>query len=399
MPVEIRTVAPDEMAAWGRSVSVPFLRPPKEDDPEAGRHERPPGGRAWAAVDGDRFVGNSATYFRTVNLPGDPCPVVPMAGVTAVGVHPTHRRQGILTRLMTAMLDDARERGEPVAGLIASESVIYGRFGFGVATYAARRVIDPRHGALLRPAPPADVRILDAGEAAKVIPELFARSIRATPGEVGRSGEVWERYVFADHEQWRGGRSANFYAASADAYAIYRVQEDHAADTARLHVSQVCGVTAGAEAALWAFLLGVDLVEEIEAFPCPVADPLALRLADPRRLRTTQVTDFLWLRVLDIPAALTTRRYRTPGRVVIDVAGEGRWALDAGPDGATCDRTDAGADLRLGHCELGSMLLGTVPASLLARAGRIDEDRPGALEVADAVFRPGPVAPFDHTGF
>ncbi|MHB1929014.1 MAG: GNAT family N-acetyltransferase [Acidimicrobiales bacterium] len=413
MSVEIRTVEPEEIGKWGRSVGVAFLHPPsRESDQEGERHEPPPPGRAWAAVDGDRFVGNAATLPRTVNLPapaGADCLPVPMAGVTAVGVHPSHRRQGILRRMMAAMLDDARERGEPLAGLLPSESVIYGRYGFGVATFAAKTEIATARSAFGRPVAPADVRIVDPEEASKLIPSLFAGAIRRTPGQVDRPDVVWERYVFADHADWRHGHSANFYAVAADGYAIYRVEEPPGSETARLHVRDVCASTADAEAALWRFLLDVDLVDGVVGFPRPVPDPLSLRLADPRQLRTTVLTDFLWLRVLDTAAVLTGRGYRSSGRLVLAVEGAddpaaGTWVLEAGPDGASCERARAGAsaasvDLRLGLPELASLALGTLPASALAGAGRLVEERPGALDDADVLLRAGPVAPFDLTSF
>jgi predicted acetyltransferase len=407
---EIRTVEAGELHLWGRSVGVAFLVPPgPEADEEGRRHDPPPPGRAWAAVDGERFVGNCATLQRTVTLPaaaGRDCPVAAMAAVTAVGVHPSHRRQGILSRMMGAMLQDARDRGEPLAGLEASESVIYGRYGFGVATFAAKREIATARGAFVSPVAPADVRIVDPDEASKTIPGLFAESIRRVPGQVDRPETVWERYVFADPSDWRRGRSANFYAVAPDGYAIYRSEDLPGGDAARLHLREVCAATPGAEAGLWRFLLDVDLVEEIVAFPRPVLDPLAPRLADPRRLRTTMLTDFLWLRVLDTAAVLGARGYRSAGRLVIAVDGPddpatGTWVLDAGPDGASCTRARRGtsADLRLGLSELATLLLGTLPASALASAGRVVEERSGAIDEADVLFRAGPVAPFDMTTF
>lgn len=413
MALDVRLIVSEERKAWERSVGIPFLHPAADDPADDEQHwDQAPLDRTWAAVDGDRFVGNAAVFPRHVNLPGPaggPCPVVPMAAITAVGVHPTHRRRGLLRRLMQAMLEDAVSRGEGVAGLQASEAGIYGRFGFGVATFAAERRIDPRRGGFLRPAPETQVRMLEPEEAEKVLPELFARTIARTPGQVDRTDGAWRYDVFQDLPAWRRGRSANFYAASDDGYVQYR--SERTPDGARLHVRDVCATSPDAEAGLWRFLLDIDLVSEIVAHHRPVVEPLAFRLADPRALETTGVEDFLWLRVLDPAAMLSRRSYRAAGRLVLDVGAAdaplldpdpavGRWALDAGPDGATCRAATGSepADLRLGVAELGTLLAGAASASTLAAAGRVEEVTAGALAAADVLFATDPV-PFDTTGF
>ena len=415
MVAEVRLIQPDERKAWARSVGVPFLHPVTEDPADDEQHwEETPLDRTWAVADGDRFVGNAAVLDRRINLPGPvggDCPVVPLAAVTAVGVHPSHRRRGLLHRLMRVMLEDALRRGDPLAGLQASEAAIYGRFGFGVATFAAERRIDTRRSAFCRPVPEAEVRLLEPSEAAKILPGLFEASIARTPGQVDRTEGTWKWEVFHDFPSWRRGRSANFYAASDEGYALYRAEPVSGAPGHRLHVREVCAASPGAEAALWRFLFDIDLAGEVEARPRPVVDPLALRLSDPRALETTGITDFLWLRVLDPAAVLAERAYRATGRLVIEVGAPpaavldpdpavGRWVLDASPDGATCRPAPASetVDLRLGVAELGTLLTGTVTASVLAVAGRAEELRAGALGVADMLFATGP-APWDITGF
>jgi len=415
MAPEVRLIQPDERKAWVRSVGVPFLHPVTEDPADDEQHwEETPLERTWAVVDADRFVGNAAILDRRVNLPGPAggdCPVVPFAAITAVGVHPSHRRRGLLHRLMKVMLEDAIRRGDPLAGLQASEGAIYGRFGFGVATFAARRRIDTRRSAFCRPVPDADVRLVEPSEAAKVLPGLFEASIARTPGEVDRTEGCWKWDVLHDFPAWRRGRSANFYAVSGEGYALYRAEAIPGAPGSRLHVREVCATSPDAEAALWRFLFDIDLAVEVEARPRPVVDPLALRLVDPRALETTGITDFLWLRVLDPAAVLSKRAYRATGRLVIEVGAAqaavleadpavGTWVLDASPDGATCRLAAASetVELRLGVADLGTLLTGTVTASVLAAAGRAEELRPGALGVADMLFATGP-APSDITGF
>ncbi len=415
MAPRVRPITAEEWTAWGRSVGVPFLHPVSDDPADAEQHwERPPLERTWAIVDGNRFVGNAAVLTRRVNLPGPaggPCPAVPMAAVTAVGVHPTHRRRGLLRRLMEAMLTDAVARGEPVAGLQASEAGIYGRFGFGVATFAARRRIDPRRGAFARPAPEAEVRLLDPAEAATTLPGIFERAVARTPGQVDRTEGSWTWEVLHDPPALRNGRSAQFHAVTDDGYVLYRAERVAHRDGRRLRVTDLCATSPEAEAALWRFVLGIDLVDEVEAFPRPVVDPLAHRLADLRALGTTGIEDFLWLRVLDPPSALSSRSYRRGGRLVLEVEppeaatldpdpAVGRFVLDASPEGAIARPAlpGRGADLRLGLPDLATLLVGAVPASILAAAGRVAELTAGSLTTADGLFATQP-PPFDATGF
>ncbi len=413
MAPQVRLIRPDERKAWVRSVGVPFLQPVTEDPADDEQHwEETPLERTWAVDDDGRLVGNAATFGRRINLPGRPgedCPAVPLAAVTAVGVHPTHRRRGLLRSLMRAMLEDARSRGERLAGLEASEAGIYGRFGFGVATFAAKRRIETRRSAFARPVPDATMRLLAPTEAARVLPGLFEAAIAGSPGQVDRTEGTWKWGVFHDFPAWRQGRSANFYAACDDGYAIYRSERVPGAGR-RLRVQEVCATSPLAEAAIWRWLFDVDLVFEVEARLRPVVDPLAFRLVDPRALETTGVGDFLWLRVFDV-AVLAERSYRSSGRLVLDVVAPdaevlepdpavGRFVLDASPAGAECRPAPAGeaADLRLGVTELGSLVLGSVSASTLASAGRLEELRPGALGVADLLFRTWPEA-WSVTGF
>jgi predicted acetyltransferase len=418
MAVDVRLIEPDEEDRWVRSVSIPFLEVPTQD---AHDHWLPhlELGRTWAAVEGDRFVGNSCVFSRDVTLPGGPdapTPTIPLAAVSAVGVHPTHRRRGILRRLMGAMLADARDRHEPLAGLQASEAGIYGRFGFGCATTVAEVTIRSQGSMFAQPAPPLDLRLCDADEAAKILPALFDRLRRTRAGQVSRDDAFWADF-WLDRLKLRHGATARFYVVGDDGFATWRIADGWPAPgPPRMLVEDLAGPTPEIEAALWRFLLDVDLVHEVVAAPRPVDEPLRWRLADPRRLRVTGSRDFLWLSVLDVPAAFTTRGYRRADRLVFEVLpaaspldgggrqgidpAAGRWMLEAGPDGSTCRaaRTGETTDLRLGAADLGPILLGGVEPSLLAAAGRVAELRPGALDRADALFGARP-QPFSQTGF
>ena len=421
-PVEpvVRRVEPDEESAFRRSVMIPFLDPFAGDPEQVADFElwstTSELDRAWVVDTGDGFAGNCAIYSLDVTLPsspGRPCPTTPMAGVTAVGVHPTHRRRGFLRRMMAAMHDDARSRGEAVAGLEASESAIYGRFGYGPAANLAEYSIDTRASAFSSPAPELDVTLVDREGAAAVLPELFDRQRRTRGGEINRRPGYWTQ-LLADPPHRRGGSSARFHAVCDHGYVLYRSGRDtnvFRGERATVAVEELRGETAEVEAALWRFVLDLDLVGQVTVARAPVDEPVRWRLADPRQLRTVGIEDRLHLRILDTAAALEARGYQAAGRLVLDVlppatsegdadAAPGRWVLEAGPEGAACRRARRGeeADLRLGLPALGSLYLGGVPASLLAAGGQVEEVREGALLAADRLLTTRP-APRSGTGF
>jgi predicted acetyltransferase len=419
MNVEVRQLRPGEETAFIRSVRVPFLDPTTDDPGERAfdeRHARDlEGERAWVAEEQGHLVANAAISSMDMTLPASPgseAPVIPFAGVTAVGVHPTHRRRGLLRQLMACLLADARARGEAFAGLIATESVIYGRFGFGHATSAADMCIDSREASMLHAAPRPDIRLVDADEAGKVLPELFDRQRRVRAGEPNRKALYWEERL-TDRPQRRQGANALFHAVCDEGYVSYRVHEGDIlrGDRYRLVVEELRGLTPELEASLWQFVFDIDLVGEVRARRRPVDDPLRWRLADSRRLRVTDMVDWLYVRILDVPAAFEARGYRRDGRLILDVlpplddlegqadGATGSWVLEAGPDGASC-RPAGGqaADLRLRVTDLGAVYLGGFPASLLAAAGRIEELRPGSLDLADGLLATSP-APFTGTTF
>lgn len=417
MDVKIRRLRPGEEERFVRSVFVPFLEPSTgEPDSEADIQdwaESTEADRAWVAEEGDRFVANCAINTMDLTVPAPPgrdCPVLPMAGVTAVGVHPTHRRRGLLRQMMAEMLDDARRRSEPVAGLLASESVIYGRFGFGHATDGHELSIDRRRAFFVRPGaiPPA-LRLIEREEAGKVLPSLHDRLRRRRPGDPNRAGSKWES-ILRDrpHRRPRGAVGA-FTAVCDDGYVRYRAFEG---DTYGVMVEDLYGADPEVEAGLWRFVLELDLVDEVRARRRPVDEALRWRLGDPRQLKVRHAEDMLWLRVLDVPAALEARGYRRPGRLVLDLrppaeatSGErdpavGRWVLEAGPDGAACRRAHSGeaADLTMEITDLGSLYLGGFRPSALAAGGRVTELRAGSLDLADGLFG-APLAPQTGTGF
>ena len=418
MDLEIRKVERGEEEEFIASIRVPFLDPATGATDQADWLDRAIRAteldRSWVAVDAGRFVANCGFHSLDVTLPaapGQPCPVIAMGGVTRVGVHPTHRRRGLLRRMMAEMLDDSRARGEAIAGLMASESVIYGRFGFGLASEVAEYTIDSREAAFVAPAPGLDLHLLSKDEVAKLLPDLYDRQRRSRAGEPSRLTTTWEEYI-ADETPNRHGGNPLFWAACDDGYVVYRALEESAYwQRERLVVEELRGLTPEVEAGLWQFVFGIDLIDEVTAKRRPVDEPLRWRLADPRQLRQTQLDDRLYVRVLDMKAAFEARGYRVDDRLVLEVtpppvdegvrdAVPGRWVIEARDGAAACQPAGSAdqADLRLDVTALGSLYMGGFPASLLAAAGRIEQLRSGALERADRLFGTWP-APSTVTGF
>lgn len=406
MTFDIRPIEPDEFAAFRRVNDAAFGWQPSNADIEA---DRPllETDRTLAAYDAGRIIATAAAFSFELTLPGlvspksdTTAPMVPVAGVMGVGVLPTHRRRGLLRALMRRQLDDVRARGESMAVLTASESVIYGRFGYGLATSALGVDIDPRHGAFGRPVEGHDhLTLLDHDAATELLPAVYDRWRRQQPGALDRSDARW-RHTLRGARKPQDGASALFCVAyeptpgQVDGVAIYRVRgqwTDGIAGGALL-LRELFAVTPVAYAALWQYLLGVDLVNSVQCSNRPVDEPLRWLLADPRRLRVTRHTDDLWLRVIDVPAALAARRYGVEDSLVLEVSdpflpdNAGRYALEGGPDGAACRPTTAEADLALSVADLGAILLGGVRPSALAYAGRVVEQSKGAPRRADALF-------------
>ena len=364
--------------------------------------------RTLAAFEGDKIVGTGRLYSLELTMPGGR--LLPAAGVSWIGVLPTHRRRGILTAIKRTQLDDAAERGEQLAILYASESGIYRRFGYGVSTSSMSVSVERRHSAFLKPVPAGRVRLVEEDDARKLFPEIFDRARRTQPGAVQRVDAWWPDEFFWRDPNEKGTR---YYCicespdGNLDGYAAYRFEASWDNDpNGTVHVTDLVTVSPAARAVLWRYLLDVDLVDTIKAWVVPVDEPLRWLLRESRRMRVTRLGDSLWVRVLDAPAALSARTYATSGRVVFEVldpirpdaGAAGRVALDGGPDGAEARRTSDEPDLVLGVAELGGILLGGVRPSALARAGLVDERTPGALAVADAMFAVDPL-PFSMTDF
>jgi predicted acetyltransferase len=405
---ELRPVTREELPAFTRTDLAAFGERPS--DPA--RLELDWTGleldRTLAAFDGDEIVGTGRLFSFELTMPGGQ--LLPAAAVSWIAVLPTHRRRGILTAIKRTQLDDAAERGEPLAMLYASEGGIYRRFGYGIATSSIGVTVESRYSAFLHPVPPGKVRLVEDDEARKVFPEIFDRVRRAQPGAVQRVDAWWPDQFFWRESDERGTRFHCAYESpegALDGYASYRFDArwDNGPQ-GTLHVHDLVTATPAARAVLWRYLLDVDLVETVKAWVVPIDEPLRWLLRESRRMQVTRMGESLWVRVLDAPAALAARTYAATGRVVFEVvdpfrpdgAAAGRFALDGGPDGADARRTSEEPDLVLEVAELGGILLGGVHPTTLARAGLIEERTAGALAVADAMFAVEPL-PFSMTEF
>ncbi len=338
----------------------------------------------------DEVVGTAGSYALELTLPGGA--IVPVPGVTWVTVAATHRRRGVLRAMLTEQHRGFVADGVPLAVLTASEGAIYGRFGYGPATVDRSVEIDRRLVAFRTGLPdPGGVRFVDAETARKHAPEVHRRWRAVTPGAVSRREPWWDQLLHQDGPP-------EFHLAHADGWACFRRERGACV----LH--DLFAATEEAHLALWRVLLGLDLVDTVVAHHAvPPDDPLPLLLTDPRQVRTTAAADGMWVRPLDVAAALALRTYAVELDVVLGVEDAfldrgGRFRLRGGPEGATCERVDTAADVTLGVSALGSLLLGGHRAHPLARAGLLAAADPAALRRVDAAFA-AERAPQHGTGF
>ena len=346
--------------------------------------------RSLVVRDGGRMVASTGSYARRLTVPGGE---VSLAAVTMVGVQASHRRRGLLRSLMRHQLDALHEAGEPVAALWAAETAIYTRFGYGLATMAAKLEVHSRQ-ARLRSAPDRRAELLTPAEAVPAMRGIHDAARRGLPGMLDRPGAWWE-WRITDRQEDREGAGVLRAAVVEDAaYALYAVKDgwDRGRPAFEVFVRELVATGAEARAAIWGYLLGLDLTHRLEYELAAADEPLPHMLTEAQAVQT-QLSDGLWVRLVDVPAALTRRAYAAPFEVVLDVADEfcpwnaGRWALAWDGTGATCERTSAPADLELGCEELGAAYLGGTTLGRLARAGRVRELRAGALDAASRAFR------------
>ncbi|MBY8885041.1 GNAT family N-acetyltransferase [Streptomyces sp. PTM05] len=401
--VDLRAVDEDGYAAWTRACHRGFLRSAITDEDLAlspSVLEMVPG-RVLGAYDGDRCVGTFRTFSRELTAPGGG--LLTACAVSSVTVTATHRRRGLLGRMMARELPAARDRGEAVAILIAAEYPIYGRFGFGPATWTTEWTVDVPRTGLGRYEPPRGGRV-DLAEAAEVRaagPALHDRFRRSVPGAISRDARWWQvntGEIQPPIRQWRDPFYALYRDDSGrvDGLLVYTVEDiwEGKLPQCPLTVRHALAATPEAERALWHYALSVDWTAKLHTGPRPPDDVLPLLLGDPRAAQVTTHGDYMWLRVLDVPAALRARSYGTTGSLVLRIHDEagiagGRYELNAStePGASEVRTTTRDADLAMDVRELAALYLGDESVVRLATLGRIEELTPGAAARADLLTR------------
>ncbi|WP_330347089.1 GNAT family N-acetyltransferase [Streptomyces sp. NBC_00582] len=399
--MEIRPTTEKDLDVFVDTVHAAFGRFP--ETPVEG------GGLWWSALETDRCllalttdgrpVGTAAAHSFELTLPGGA--LVPASGVTAVGVLPSHRRRGVLTSMMRHQLAELRARGEFLSVLLASEASIYGRFGYGPATRTQRLTVQRHRAALALPRarPTGDtpatgpdsgsVEVLRRAECGGILEEVYDRYRRAQPGALSRPRRWWalragQPPISPAPRHIAVHRDA---AGIPDGYASYSIGE-----SGTLTVDETVATDDAVFTALARFALGHDLVSQIVFHHVPPGHPLRWQLADFRAGEVGGDMDWLWVRLLDVPRALTARGWCADGELVLDVEdpflGEhGRHLLTVREGKADCVPTDREPDLSLDVRDLGSVYLGGTAPSTLVRAGHVRAHHPDAAALADALFR------------
>lgn len=404
--MNVRTIEAAEIEPWIASMSTGFLHHAAEGE-AAYRVENMDMERTWGAFDGTTTVGTQRSFATPCTVPGPE--VVTAAALTNVTVAATHRRRGVLTEMITADLRASAERGEPLGILIASEYPIYGRFGYGPAIDGASYTIAADTVRFRHPGV-GEVDLVDPATLRAEAPAVYERVRMSQPGAIGRKDRWWDEatgQVEVPGSTRTPGYQALYRApdGAVDGYLRYTASSDwdQMRPKGTLTVTELVATTPAAYARLWRYCCEVDLITRVAAGDRPVDEPLAWLLADGRALRQTGRYDFIWVRILDVAASLAARRYGVEGRLVLEVVDPqgitgGRFALEGGPDGATCTATDDTAELTMPVDAVGALSMGGVSAVVLGRVGRVDEHRAGALADADRMFRTA-LAPWCSTWF
>ncbi len=404
MTIEVRAIRDDELPGYLDAVTTGFLE--RTDIGALAADVRPHWdlARVWAALDAGRVVGTTRTWPTELTLPGNR--QVKASAVSGVTVRPTHRRRGLLRGMIAAEHAAARERGERVSLLYASEYPIYGRFGYGPAVQMAGWSLDltATHFTAAAGGLGGSIEALPIDEAAvDMARDVFETWRRIQPGEIWRRPIMWKSdfgLAGAAGDGWKG-----FFvvhrddAGTIDGYARYHgdAKWEHRQPRSTLSVDELHGLTPDAQVALWRFLASIDLVTTLKTERRHPADRLPWLLTNGRAAETYEAGDGLWVRLHDIPAALEARTYERTGTLVIEAidrdaghddasAPRVRVALDASPDGARAVLTDRSPDLTIDGAALGAAYLGGTRLRDAVLARGWDEHRAGALSDADGLL-------------
>jgi predicted acetyltransferase len=352
--------------------------------------------RTLAVFDAGEIVATAGIFSYEMTVPGGGS--LGCAGVTRVTVRSTHRRRGLLRAMMRRQLDEIHERGEPLAALYASEAPIYGRFGYGLATYQAEIEVERSHAAFAGSvAGRGRLVLVDVPTAVAAFTRVWEQARPKQPGMLALD-ERWMRTQLADLEVHRQGASPQYRViyetdGNPTGFALYRIKMDWgpSGPIGVLTLEWLIAVTPDAYAALWRHVLDVDLIAHVKAEMRPADEPLRFLLADSRSPKT-RIEDGLWVRLVDVGRALAGRRYAADGRLVVRVRdqfcpwNDGHFELNGSPTNAECKPCMDNPDLELDAADLAVVYLGGNRFSTLHEAGRIRESRGGAVARADAMF-------------
>ena len=411
----VNPLVADQLPGWLATMASTFL-----DDPEGERiakwvknvERRWNPERCWGARDRGAWVATLETEDRTLTVPGHDGATELLAAdaLTSVTVAATHRRRGLLTRMLTDSLRAAQERGDAVSMLIAAEWPIYGRFGYAPAAFTAYRTLYRERRGTTVAGDLTRVRQVTRKEYAAIAPDVFERACRRRAGQVDRDHPWWNEQLGIDGWEVTHDLPHNYIVHEGDegpdGILAWTAKGDPGTWHAPLATVKVDGMFTATEIAdrdLWAYLTGLDLVDRIDV-SSPVDEPANWLLADARALRVNEIADHLWVKLLDVPAALAARRYSVPGELVLEIVDEsevsagGRVRLTADGDHAAAEPTAASPDLTLAQTALAAAYLGGVTLRAQLIAGTVTEHTHGALQRADAMFATG-LAPFNATGF
>lgn len=400
MSFEIRPLTDDDVPAFRQELSATFgYDADLEDEAGAARFGAVfDNDRMFPAFDGHEIVGTGGDFAFDLTVPGGSR--VPTAGLTIITVRPTHTRQGVLTAMMREHCDRAREREEPLGGLWASEVPIYGRYGYGASTIMSDVKLDARFAGRGGSEEGVTVRLVGVDEARKLLPGMFDQVRVTRPGMYSRSDVWWKHRIFSDPEAHRDGASSLRYVIAesngeAVGYALYRQKSNWStmAD-GEIRVRELIPVTASGYRTLWHFLVSIDLFPIVKYWNNPIDDPLHFLLRDGRAAET-KISDALWTRLIDLPAALEARTYERDGSIVLRVEDEfcgwndGTYRLSVSEGVAQCEVVVAEPDVSLPVATLGSLYMGGHSAQSLARVDLLqgDVDSVGRL---DDLFRSYP---------
>ncbi len=398
MAVQIRAIRPDEFEAYSQGVSAAFSSAQSAEelaeDRSVAEHDR-----QFAAFDGEEIVGGASAVTFRMTVPGGAR--VACGGVPRVGVKPTHRRRGINTALMRAQLDDMHERGEPLSALHVAEAGIYSGFGFGQASFLGEIHMETDRSAFARRhRPKGRVRMLPRDDALPLMRPVYDACVASRPGMI-ELNDAWFAWRFGEMESQRAEHALLFAVHETrgvpDAYAVYHVKQDWPSDIPRseLMLREIMWNSPDAHADIWRFVFDIDLIHTVRTGHLASDDPLLWLVREPRRLHF-QLSDGVWIRLVDVPTALTSRSYAEDGRVLLEVAdgfcpwNDGRYELQVSGGEVTCTPSDDPPDLACRVNELASTYLGGASFAELAQAGLIDERTEGGIARADALFRSEP---------